>query len=443
MLRSFARLMAIFLAVVLVAVSCGSDGADGGDGNSSSDGTTSTNDDGSGNDGSAADGSADDGSTDDGSADDGNAADSSLAPVKIGLIAQDEELLSFPEVRSTAEAMVAYFNAELGGIDGNPVELAVCGAGDAPEGHVSCAQELINDETVHIVINAGVPNTVASNPILSEGGVASLTLGNDFPDYLTPGVFVFDPGLLGLAQVFFVFADQNRGVETMTLFIADDPSLTPFIPVLEAIAAANNIALNEVIPLGFEPDLTGPISAANTENDGWLFVLADGAQCTAAASATATAGYEGEKFANDLCLSRDVVESGAVDGWAGPVVSTAPTADGGADVDEVNRILSTYGTDTTTFGLSGWTLGNMQIAREVLIAAGGADATNASVVAALDSYSGTGLLGFPDVACPSPSAFAGACNDSPLMVTVVDGTMTGPDGYTKLDFTQLEFLLEG
>mgnify|MGYP000898933033 CR=1 FL=1 len=40
-------------------------------------------------------------------------------------------------------------------------------------------------------------------------------LGNDFVDYLTPGVFTVDPGLPGLAQVFFVFA-SGEGVESAT-----------------------------------------------------------------------------------------------------------------------------------------------------------------------------------------------------------------------------------
>ncbi|HCV33885.1 MAG TPA: hypothetical protein DGF10_04390, partial [Acidimicrobiaceae bacterium] len=68
-------------------------------------------------------------------------ADQSMSPVKIGLIAQDEELFAFPEVRAVSQAFVDYFNAELTGIDGHPVELDVCGAGDAPEDHVACAQQ--------------------------------------------------------------------------------------------------------------------------------------------------------------------------------------------------------------------------------------------------------------------------------------------------------------
>lgn len=427
LIRKFGRLLAILFAVALFATACGSDAADtasaatGGDDTPAATAVPEVEE-----------------PVDEAPALTGD-------PVKIGLIAQDEELFSFPEVRAGAQAYADYLNAEAGGIDGSPVELVVCGAGDAPESHVACAQQFVNDDSVHIVINAGfAANSASSNELLSGAGKATMTLGNDFGDYLTPGVFTFDPGLLGLAQVFFVFASENRGVTTMSLFIADDPSLLPFIPVLEAIADANGITITESIPLGFEPDLTGPVSAADTANEGWVFVLGDGAQCTAASSAVATVGYEGELFANDLCLSQDIVESGAVDGYAGPVVSSLPTADGGADVAELVRILDTYGDSNTQLaGLSGWAVANVHIAAEVMANAGGAGADDAAALNALGKYSSSDVPGFPAVQCPGAGAFAGGCNQAPLMVTIVDGQMTQPDGFVQLDFTELEFLLEG
>ncbi|MCY4369964.1 MAG: ABC transporter substrate-binding protein [bacterium] len=370
-------------------------------------------------------------------------ADESMDPVKIGLIAQVEELMAFPEVPAVIQAYVDYFNTEHGGANGNPLELVVCGAGDAVESHIACANEFVNADDVHVVINGGfLSNSIVSGTILAEAGVANLGLGNDFIDYLTPNLYNFDPGLPGLAQVFFVFAKAQRDVSTMSLFLADDPAIAPFEPALYAIAESNGIAITETIYLGFEPDLTGPVSAAETANDGWLFVLADGAQCTAAATGAVTVGYGGHIFGNDLCLSQDLVESGAVDGWAGPIVSSAPTIDGGAEVDEINRVLDTYGgAGVQTAGLAGWALAQAYIARDILIEGGGADATDESVLAALSTYSSSDIPAYPDVSCPGPDPWAGACNTSPLMVTVVDGQMTAPDGFTFLDFSELNFLL--
>ena len=373
----------------------------------------------------------------------GAMADESMEPVKIGLIAQVEELMAFPEVTAAVQAYVDYFNAELNGANGHPIELVVCGAGDAVESHIACANEFVNADDIHVVINGGfLSNSIASGTILAGAGKANLGLGNDFIDYLTPDLYNFDPGLPGLAQVFFVFAKNQRDVSTMSLFLADDPAIAPFEPALYAIGESNGITITETIYLGFEPDLTGPVSAADTANDGWLFVLADGAQCTAAANGADTVGYGGHIFGNDLCLSQDLVESGAIDGWSGPIVSSAPTVDGGAEIDEINRVIDTYGgSDVQTAGLGGWALGQAVIARDLLIAGGAADATDESVLAALSTYSSSDIPGFPDVSCPGPDPWAGACNTSPLMVTIADGQMTAPDGFTFLDFAELNFLL--
>ena len=452
------RLLALLFAIALIASACGDDGDDAGStgdaGEPATEEPTAAPDDAADDMASDDDMVDDDMASDDDMADDdmaddmddmGHAADDSLPAVKIGLIAQDEELLAFPEVRSVSQAFVDYFNAELAGAGGHPIELVVCGAGDAPESHVACAQEFINADDIHLVITAGfLANSAAAASLFAEAGVPTLTLGNDFLDYLIPGVFTLDPGLPGLAQVFFVYATEVRGDVTATLFIADDPGFEPFIPALQAIAESNGMLINEVVPLGFEPDLTGPVSAANLDNDAWLFVLADGAQCGASASAVATVGYEGSTYANDLCMAQDVIESGALNGWAGPVVSAAPTVDGGDEVDLIVHVLETYGDDDSqTAGLAGWSLANIYAARDVLTAAGLAEATRESVMAALSTYSSTEIPGFPDVSCPGPSVWAGACNQSPLMVVVDDGQLTSPDGFVQLDFSELDFLLGG
>ena len=375
----------------------------------------------------------------------GGAADDSLPAVKIGMIAQEEELIAFPEMRAAAEAVVAYFNAELGGIDGHPVEIDICGAGDGPESHLACAQRFVNDDDIHIVVNGGIgTNTGASGAVMAEAGLASMPLGNDFGEYLTPGVYTFEPGIPGLSQVLFVYSAAG-GATSATLFLYDDPSVEVFVPAFQAIAADNGIDMNQHIPVGFEPDLTGPISAADMSNDVWMFVLADGAQCQAAANAAKLIGYDGPILTLDSCMQVDVLATGDLDGWVAPMVSSAPTIDGGADVEVINHIFDTYGSaDAHGAGLGGWALGNVMIAREVLIAAGGADATDESVIATLDSgFTSNTILGFPEVSCPGPAPWIGACNTAPLMVTV-DGTdLTAPDGFFPLDFTELNFLLEG
>jgi len=434
------RLLALIFAISLAAASCSSDGGTDTTDEGDSTATTAAADD--GGDDEPADTEAPE-DTEAPAEEEGAMVDESLDPVKIGLIAQDEELYSAPEVRAAVQAYVDYANAELDGINGHSIELDVCGAGDSPESHVACVQQFANDDSISLVLNGALPGLgTANSEGLSAEGVPTITLGSDFGDYFLPGVAVNDPGLPGLAAVFFVYASQNLGLTEMSLFVADDPAYLPFIPVLEAIADANGITLAESIPLGFEPDLTGPVSAASLDSEGWLFVLADGAQCSAAAAAAETVGFEGQLLGNDLCLAEELVSSGDVDGWAGAIVSAMPTTNG-EDAEEIARIVSEYGGDMQTAGLAGWAFGSADMARDILVKAGAGDADRASVLGVMETYSNSEILGMPPISCPGPGAWAGACNMAPLMAVVENGTLTTQDGFVQLDFTDLDFLLEG
>ena len=56
----------------------------------------------------------------------GGVADESLDPVRFGYVNQEIGTPAFPEGSAAVEATVEYINAELGGIDGRPLEVVVC-----------------------------------------------------------------------------------------------------------------------------------------------------------------------------------------------------------------------------------------------------------------------------------------------------------------------------
>jgi len=422
------QLLSLLFVFSLFAAACGGDGDSDGEADNSSDSTSAQ-----------ADGDSDNGNDEDNDdAMDENAADDSLDPVKIGVIAQDEELVAFPEVRGAATAMEGYINAELGGIDGHPVEAVICGAGDTPESAISCAQEFVNDDTVHVVW-AGTLNTPAVAEVLTAAGKPMLSLGNDIPDFLTPGQYTIDPGLFGQAQGVFQVAAEQLSAATATLFVADDPAFDAFVPVLEILAEGQNISIDQTIRLGFEADLTGPVSAASLDSDVWIFVLADGSQCGAGAKAANSLGYEGNIIGNDICISEELVSSGGIDGWYSPLSSAAPVV-GSDDYEEIGRIIDTYSPGTQRAGFSGLTIGAMQVAYEVLSEAGGVDATDESVAEILEAFSSSDILGFPEISCPGPGAFVSACHTDPIVTQAVNGALESP-GFLEIDYAIFEPLL--
>ena len=99
------------------------------------------------------------------------AADTSLQPIKIGMINQEDTPIgSFPEVRFAAEAAVNWINAELGGVDGRPLEFHWCITPFSPEQSQVCAQEMVQEEVDALVGGINVMSQ-ASFPILEQNGI--------------------------------------------------------------------------------------------------------------------------------------------------------------------------------------------------------------------------------------------------------------------------------
>lgn len=99
------------------------------------------------------------------------AADTSSEPIKIGMINQEDTPIgSFPEVRFAAEAAINWINAELGGVDGRPLEFHWCITPFSPEQSQVCAQEMVQEGVVALVGGINVMSQ-ASFPILEQNGI--------------------------------------------------------------------------------------------------------------------------------------------------------------------------------------------------------------------------------------------------------------------------------
>ena len=84
-----------------------------------------------------------------------------LAPVKIGFInGQGGPVqFNFPQATSVIRAGVKMVNAELGGVNGHPVQLSECFWAQAEEEGIRCGQQMVNDKVKTIIFGfVTVPN---------------------------------------------------------------------------------------------------------------------------------------------------------------------------------------------------------------------------------------------------------------------------------------------
>lgn len=369
------------------------------------------------------------------------AAEAAMHPVRIGFDSQEEELFSIIEARRAAEAAVAYINAELGGVDGHPLELEVCTSGDGPEGAVACAQQFANDDDIHVMITSSYSSNEAAE-VTVPAGLPQLALANLPDDWQRATEWIFDPGFLGLVQGPAAYAADALGASTMTIICLDDPFF------LEACDAASIFAENaglEVVgitPAAYEQaDYIGVATASGAADVDVVMAAIDGTQCSPLADALSSLSVETAVITFDTCALEDTVASGAISGWLVFGASALPVDPSLADdaILEGQRIIETYGSEEAeVYGLAGWSLVSVLGVHAALVDVGYDDLSREAVNEALSRVQlSTGY--YADVSCPGPDPFPGACVSS-LIVLEVDGTAMKYVGVAPIDFAEFEAL---
>lgn len=363
----------------------------------------------------------------------GTEADRRRPPVKVGLIEQVEGAFVTPEFGTAAEATIRYLNREHRGVGGHPLVAEVCTTDDTPASAAACAEQFADADDVHLVIES-TTNPTAIADVLVPAGKPLLAGGVDMRNTLRNGVFVMDPGTAGISHALFSYAEEEVDVTSLTIFHADDPAIGGATPAIEFIAASAGLSVDAFVPLGFTDDLTAPIAAGIAdESDGVMFIVAPD-QCGPVGEALQTLGNDLPVLVAELCLTDDIVSSGLADDWYAGTQSVASLAQG-REARRIQTILRRYGHDAETGGLAGLGVGYAWIARDVLLRAGAGNATDASVMQTLSTYSSSNVLGFDQVACPGPVPFVSACNASTLLVQVDDTAIRDVGGFVWTDFS--------
>jgi branched-chain amino acid transport system substrate-binding protein len=198
--------------------------------------------------------------------------------IKVGHINQEDVPIgSYPEVRLGAEAAVEFINAELGGVDGRPIELVECIANFSVEGSQACAQEMVQAGVVAVTGGLDIMSG-GSIPILEQNGIPYVGgIPVNFDEMQSPLSFQFSGGSPG-AMTAFASDAIEQGQETVAVVYAE------FAPVESAarygIDLLNDAGVNvaEVSYPIVATDLLPVVSeAAQSDPDAILMFAADAA----------------------------------------------------------------------------------------------------------------------------------------------------------------------
>jgi len=233
-------------------------------------------------------------------------------PVKIGLITEGgSEGLGTQSAltKQGAEIAVRYVNDYLGGIAGRRVELFVCGNQSTPAGGTDCANQMVEQKVVAVVL----PFTgqgAAQVPIITGAGIPYVTgSGASTAELTTPGAFALTGGYPAVLAGEAAHA-KEMGLKKVVQIVTDVPAATQGAKALGGIVFKNVGVGYDVVPAPpGTPDLTPQLQAAIDSGADALAMTGDVTFCTSFLKAYKTLGLTVPKYLIATCVDPTIIKS--------------------------------------------------------------------------------------------------------------------------------------
>lgn len=362
----------------------------------------------------------------------GGAADSAAEPVKVGFINQDTGVPSFPEATTAAKAAVEYVNAELGGVQGHPLQLVECPVASEAQAQ-SCAQQMLNDPTIDVIQtgaltvgNASLYNTIAGAKPIMGGNPTSPA------DFTAENTWFYTPGSPGVNGAIANYIASTMKATSVSVVHSDDP----------AASGAAKLSVDAMRGAGLDPkvvpfpagggDLTGPLVASGAPTSEAIEFLAAGPACLQMAQAQQQLGLTGQIFAVSLCLDPSVKKQlGDYPSWIFGTSYPNVYVDG--EDPQVNLYRSVMiahaGPDTNTGGFAPIVFGSLLDLVKVMNTIGVDALSPETIGQGLAGYTGAAFLGAPDIRCGDNAETPTICTRSARLIEYKgNGEWSDPSG---------------
>ena len=366
-------------------------------------------------------------------------ADESLAPVTIGYINQEGGVPSFPEATAGIEAAVDYANAELGGVDGHPIELASCVV-QAEEDGQRCATQMLNDDEVSFVMtgtmvvgNGSIYSTLAGEKpvIIGFPGVAE--------DFIAQDAYAFTPGAVGVVTGMSTFVGEHLdGVESVAVVHSDNAAgragaESILMPGL-AEQGITDVTLVPVADTATGPDLVSAIQAAGGDTADLFISLVSVQGCIATYDALQSLGISPTVLTTGLCYGTPMTEHLAdvglddvvPDGWYYADLGYSyfmPDEESGMETYLAE--IAEYGPDGVEYtGFAGPLFANLLTMVQLLNGVGADAITPDAVRSAAADFTGPMMLVAGPMDCGFSPIYASLCGHQMGVQQYADGAWT-------------------
>jgi branched-chain amino acid transport system substrate-binding protein len=316
-------------------------------------------------------------------------------PIPIGLISDGRSPSVDQSIEfDVADATVAYLNERRAGIAGRPIELATCETQLDPGRATDCANQMVEQGVVAVLVGSSGVLEDAWRP-LHEAGVPTVFFAASGASVLGDdrSTFVLTNPQGGLIRVPIDLAERNDAGR-VTAIVIDVP---PAVEGLESNAAAFEDAGLDLELVRIPPgtaDMTSQLSDVVDGDPGAVLVLGNDSFCISAFQALQALAFDGPITAVTQCITdatRDALPAGSLEGIE--VGAPVPVGVEDGTTELYRAVAAEYGDDIDTTRIAG--VGTFVAAAGFATAVEGitGDVTPESVIAAMRAMPESDLPG--------------------------------------------------
>jgi branched-chain amino acid transport system substrate-binding protein len=366
-------------------------------------------------------------------------ANKSLTPVYIGFVNQQGGPTAVGLLATAgAQMAVNYANAELGGVDGHPIQLVTCFIASAEEEGTVCAQKFLANKNVNVIELGGVAIGVQSffstlggaKPVID--GVAATPV-----DSVQKNAVILFGDATHILAPFGTYARDVLHAKTAALvYPSDNAGIAVGAAAIKAGLVAAGISVKAVGYPETQTDLTSVLTAAGAQTADMVIPYSDTAGCVNLAKSLTTLGITDPKkiVSAPLCLNGQVIQGlGDFPHWTYSIASSLfgdPTDPGMPAYEAVAKKYSTPANESDPWNIVdfGQTLTTIKIMNEV----GYPNLSPSAILAKAKAFTGPQALGAPALDCGKYSDAPGVCNDRIQFFEYTGGVTKGKPQWTKL-----------
>jgi branched-chain amino acid transport system substrate-binding protein len=229
-------------------------------------------------------------------------------PVNVGLISDGGSgaIGTAPLVEQGAKMVVAYANAYRGGLAGHPINLLICENQSTPVGGQNCANQLVQQHVVAVVLpfTGQGPTEV---PTITKAGIPYITVsGASSQELTTPGSFALTGGFPAALGSFALQAKQ-KGFAKMALLVENVPAAIEGAQVFGGLVFKNAGIGFKVIPVApGTPDMTPQLQAAVSFGASAIGMVGDVTFCSSFLKGYHTLGLTQPKYVLSTCQDKSI-----------------------------------------------------------------------------------------------------------------------------------------